>query len=139
MTTRSSEFARVFAAGPPTVQDQRPETDMEFLQWLAPREGVIHDCALKDIELRELNESTLQANPNQPTQCSLVVSTMDYSLANTKCCYRFTDIQPRCGQGQGATWPGTTTVYYLGSTGRDWSNRHYQTTTPPILYRCRCR
>ena len=45
----------IFARAPPTVIDNRPETDMLFLQWLGPRERVLLQCCSRDVEQRELS------------------------------------------------------------------------------------
>ena len=54
MSPLSREYAKVFNSGPPAVQDQRPETDMLFMQWLSSREEVVYKCGVRDTEQRDL-------------------------------------------------------------------------------------
>ena len=62
MAPASEQCVAIFAKAPSSVLDGRPETDHNFLMWLAPRMSVIAECALHDQELRNLESKyTLKA------------------------------------------------------------------------------
>jgi len=52
-TEGSVAFKKYFGVSPPSVIDERPETDLAFLQWLIPKETVLALCIEKDMTQRD--------------------------------------------------------------------------------------
>ena len=56
MAPTSAQHVRVFGCSPPTVVQDRPEIDLDFLRWLAPREEMLRQCIERDMTRRHLSD-----------------------------------------------------------------------------------
>ena len=56
MAPGSADFHKVFSRAPPNIIDNRPETDMVFLEWLRAREVSLEPLIAQDVADRRLAE-----------------------------------------------------------------------------------
>ena len=61
MRYQSTLYKFVFGKSPPHIIDDRPETNVAFLEWLIPRERHILPCVEKDLEQRDWQQSNIPA------------------------------------------------------------------------------
>ena len=77
----SRECQSLFSAAPPKILDEWPETVVQFLEWLLPKERVLAKLAAEDCELQDLRSAASQIGPRSlASRRDCVLRHIDYIL-----------------------------------------------------------